>query len=117
MPRILCSFEDSCNWVNVPTPNGTWTIGEAKDNTEGPHYDHTQQNEAGHYAFLTEPDHHNSILAGMHVKPEMSTETICINFWYHMVGANKKKLSLQAGVGSTNIGTYINMILSHILYF
>ena len=55
MPNLQCSFEESCFWKMLPTSNGTWTVGEAKDNTEGPHYDHTQQNENGHYAFLTEP--------------------------------------------------------------
>ena len=104
MQHLQCSFEESCSWTMLSTPNGTWTVGEAKDNIEGPHYDHTQQNENGHYAFLTEPDHHNSVVTGMYVKPEMSTDQICINFWYHMNGANKKKLSLQADVGSKDIG-------------
>ena len=107
MPDLACSFEDSCNWVYPPSVNGTWKSGVAKDNTEGPHYDHTQQNEDGHYAFLTEPDHHNAAVAGMYVKPEMSTDQICVNFWYHMVGANQKKLSLRSEVGSKDIGIFI----------
>ena len=106
MSNLLCSFEESCSWVMVEASNGTWKVGEAKDNSEGPHYDHTQQNEKGHYAFLTEPDHHKSTVTGMYAKPELSTEPICINFWYHMVGANQKQLSLQAAVGSKNIGIY-----------
>ena len=104
MPNILCTFENQCQWTMLKTPNGTWTSGEAQDNTEGPHYDHTEQNEKGHYAFLTQPDHRMSLIAGMIFTPDPSTEEVCVNFWYNMQGSNTKKLTLKSAVGIRPIG-------------
>ena len=90
--------------------NGTWTIGEAKNNSEGPNLDHTQQNDKGHYVFVTAKDHQLSVKTAMFISPEQSLENICIEFWYHMDGANKKKLSLMANVGSQDLGKYFKPI-------
>ena len=107
MPDTQCTFEDSgfCNWIPKPSGgNGEWASGAAKGNEEGPPFDHSLSNEAGHYAFLHASDHNVEAKAGFYKAAPLSTDTICMDFWYHMDGANTKQLTLQADVGSQKLG-------------
>ena len=79
-------------------------FGGAGNNTEGPSYDHTQSNKAGHYAFLHAADHKNTARSGLYATPASSSDGVCMDFWYHMDGSNSKKLTLQAEVGAKPIG-------------
>ena len=72
--------------------------------TDGPQYDHTNQNGAGHYAFVSSPHHDQQTDYRMSVKAPASLQDICFTFWYHMYGGNYKRLSLTSVIGSYDIG-------------
>ena len=107
IPELSCSFEDTCSWTLNPLPGvhiGKWNIGEANSVGGGPHYDHTNQNGAGHYAYVSAEHHDTEYSYSMSVKAPASLEDICFTFWYHMYGGNYKMLSLMSVIGSNDIG-------------
>ena len=104
IPDISCSFEETCPWtMNPPGSTGDWKVGEAHS-VPGPHYDHTNMNEAGHYAYASSDHHDQTTNYRMSVKAPASLEEICFTFWYHMYGGNYKRLSLMSVIGSVDIG-------------
>ena len=112
MIDILCSFEEPCAWISQwPPVNGSWAVGVAGNNTEGPSYDHTMADDAGHYAYLHLTDHSIGAKTGLYMSPFASSDDICVDFWYHMDGANSKTLTLQADVGSQPIGNLLHILL------
>ena len=109
MPELSCSFEEAqCAWkMNPLGTTGHWEIGEAQGVADGPQYDHTNQNGAGHYAFVSSQHHDQQADYRMSVKAPASLQDICFTFWYHMYGGNYKRLSLTSVIGSYDIGKHI----------
>ena len=135
MPDVQCTFESEdhafCNWVTMANAFGIMSVGSAVE--EGPPFDHTLGNEAGHYTYLHSLDTFEptaTAKASLYTKAPLSSFQICVDFWYlkniniflyntlcrlfklltmkviryHMNGETKKKLTLQAAVGAQHIG-------------
>ena len=98
-------------------PTGQWNIGEAQTVEDGPSYDHTVQNGAGHYAYVSSENHDETKVYRMSVKPPASIEDICFTFWYHMRGGNFKRLSLTSVIGSADIGEWGFIVDKWIIFF
>ena len=84
MPDVQCTFESEdnpfCNWVTMASAFGVMSVGSAVE--EGPPFDHTLGNEAGHYTFLHAFDTAATAWASLYTKAPLSSDPICVDFWY-----------------------------------
>ena len=84
MPDVQCTFESEdqvfCNWVTMANAFGTMSVGSAVE--EGPSFDHTLGNEAGHYTYLHSLDAATTAKASLYTKAPLSSDPICVDFWY-----------------------------------
>ena len=85
---------------------GGWTIGDGNNNSEGPSYDHSTDSDKGHYAFVHGTNHSVNVTGAMMAVPPSSSENICLNFWYHMDGSNKKNLKLLSFISQPESEIY-----------
>ena len=87
MPDVQCTFESEdhafCNWVTMANAFGFMSVGSAVE--EGPPFDHTLGNEAGHYTYLHSLDTFEptaTAKASLYTKAPLSSDPICVDFWY-----------------------------------
>ena len=84
MPDVQCTFESEdlqfCNWVTQTNAFGVMSVGSAVE--EGPPFDHTLGNEAGHYTYMHISDTTASAKASLYTKAPLSSDPICVDFWY-----------------------------------
>ena len=102
--------------MNPLGSTGDWEVGEAQGGAGGPQYDHTNQNGAGHYAFVSSQHHDQQADYRMSVRAPASLQELCFTFWYHMSGGNYKRLSLTSVIGSYDIGKIESDTPSPLLY-
>ncbi|XP_078357060.1 uncharacterized protein LOC144641914 [Oculina patagonica] len=95
--RGHCSFQnENCGLKTDKNATFHWTVGSGETPTEntGPSYDHTSFDKDGLYIF-TEASHKNPgdkawLLSGW----KEPSETVCVQFWYHMHGSDIGNLSI-----------------------
>ncbi|XP_071520575.1 LOW QUALITY PROTEIN: MAM and LDL-receptor class A domain-containing protein 1-like [Panulirus ornatus] len=99
----LCDFEvDFCQWQQK-TSDTQWVRGRGKENiSSNPPLDHTYNSETGYYAFLKRKTDPGKV--GFLTSPVYQFVGIqCLRFWYHILGENVGRLSVQvsdeAGTG------------------
>ena len=87
MPDVQCTFESEdhqfCNWVAQTNAFGVMSVGNAVE--EGPPFDHTLGNEAGHYTYMHISDTTASAKASLYTKAPLSSDPICVDFWYQLL--------------------------------
>lgn len=92
--NMSCSFEEGfCQWKNVQNSRleqFDWTLwnGSTPSRNTGPSNDHTLGTSRGVYAYIeaSEPRQRND--RARLISPVVRTRRVCIDFWYHMYGAN-----------------------------
>ena len=83
MPDVQCTFESEeqafCNWATMGSAQGIMSVGSAVE--EGPGFDHTLGNEAGHYTYMHVLDTAAVAKASLYAKAPSSSDPICVDFW------------------------------------
>lgn len=96
-PLLSCNFErDLCNWQQDKSENLDWTrdSGGTATSGTGPSFDHTTGGKSGYYIY-TEASVNNNKTARL-ISPSLGvSSTVCVNFWYHMYGANINRINLR----------------------
>lgn len=96
-PLLSCNFErDLCNWQQDKTENLDWTrdSGGTASSGTGPSFDHTTGGKSGYYIY-TEASVNNNKTARLLSPPLQVSTIVCVNFWYHMYGANVNRINLR----------------------
>ncbi|XP_037401783.1 MAM and LDL-receptor class A domain-containing protein 1 isoform X2 [Pygocentrus nattereri] len=93
-----CSFEEGlCDWVQEAEHGFAWTRqrGLQVDTTaKGPFYDHTIKNSNGFYLLLNMSGDKDSKTAAISVPVTMQATSVCVEFWYYMLGTSVGNLDL-----------------------
>ncbi|KAL9984449.1 hypothetical protein ACROYT_G006741 [Oculina patagonica] len=92
--NMSCSFEDGfCEWKNVhgsTLDQFDWKLwnGSTPSRNTGPSNDHTLGTSKGYYAYIEASDPQKRNDRARLISPMVRAKKICIDFWYHMYGAN-----------------------------
>lgn len=96
--NISCSFEQGfCGWENIQgstLDQFDWTLwnGSTPSRNTGPSKDHTRGTSKGFYIYIEASDPQKRNYRARLASPLVRAERVCIDFWYHMYGANMGSL-------------------------
>ncbi|XP_061122045.1 MAM and LDL-receptor class A domain-containing protein 1 isoform X2 [Syngnathus typhle] len=82
-----CSFEDGpCGWKNSPADNFDWSLGSGSAQSVRPPYDHTLNDESGHFLYLeATPVGLKGDKAHISSSQWKESSSICkLSFWYYI---------------------------------
>ncbi|XP_041094433.1 apical endosomal glycoprotein [Polyodon spathula] len=91
---VSCNFEEGlCGWYQDQTDELEWT------RDVGPGFDHTTG--SGHFVFVdaSSPDLGGHSARLLSYPQRSSVETMCLSFWYHLMGPQTGTLSLKLRLG------------------
>ncbi|XP_004371409.1 enteropeptidase isoform X1 [Trichechus manatus latirostris] len=104
--KINCNFEDGfCFWIQDLNDDNEWERiqGNTFPPFTGPNFDHTLGNISGFYISTpTGPGGRKERVRLLSLPFVLTSEPVCLSFWYYMYGENVYKLSI-------NISTEQNM--------
>lgn len=96
--NISCTFEQGlCGWENVrgsSLDQFDWTLwnGSTPSRKTGPSVDHTHGTSKGFYVYIEASDPQKRNYRARLASPLVKAKRVCIDFWYHMYGANMGSL-------------------------
>eukprot|EP00794_Sanderia_malayensis_P017044 gene17044-18759_t len=97
---VFCDFEDTtlCGWTHTGGDNFDWTRanGGTPSIGTGPRTDHTTGTSLGNFIYIETSVPRRSGHKALLYSPSMPATTTgrCLNFWYHMYGADIGSLNL-----------------------
>ncbi|XP_071348966.1 MAM and LDL-receptor class A domain-containing protein 2 isoform X2 [Trachinotus anak] len=102
-----CTFEQGlCNWVQEDSDDLNWIISSGlpvDQPWDGPQYDHTIGNNQGFFLLLNGSSGKNGERAIISVPVVNLTSSICVGFWYYMLGPSVSTLDLLLQIESSEL--------------
>ncbi|XP_035665473.1 MAM and LDL-receptor class A domain-containing protein 1-like [Branchiostoma floridae] len=105
-----CDFDENlCGYQQDNTDDFDWTRdqGSTTSSGTGPSSDHTTGSTIGSYMYIETSGQQPRDVARL-ISPVLSTDSKCLEFWYHMYGESTEELRVyQSSTGSSQLGTPI----------
>ncbi|KAH9499994.1 hypothetical protein Btru_076122 [Bulinus truncatus] len=107
-----CMYEDNnfCDWYEKVGDTIRWSLGSKATITGSvPSTDHTLNTQNGHFAYVQSSSSGSATLRSTLRLSAISNATLCLQFWYHMVGERAMQLNTYATLQDGQTRTFLSL--------